>query len=114
MIDGNVDDVADGILCRDRPGFLHGHLRAGELHLFHDLLLDIHFKILLVLVHVHDDVFHALVVALVGGGERLNDLIHHKGLRDAAFLFQHRKCSKDFITFHGSCSLSYILNRSVF
>ena len=106
VVDREVDDVANIILGGNGLGFVKAHLRAGVLDLFDDFLLHEHFQLALALVHVDHHVFHALVVALVGGGERLNDLIHHKGLGNAAFLFQHRKCCEDFITFHGSAPYS--------
>ena len=106
VVNGNVDDIADVVLGGDGLRVIEAHLRAGVLDLIHDFLLHEHLELALALVHIDHDVFHALVVALVGGGERLNDLIHHKGLRNAAFLFQHRKRCEDFITFHGYCSYS--------
>ena len=106
VVDREVDDVANVILGGNGLGFVKAHLRAGVLDLFDDFLLHEHFQLALALVHVDHHVFHALVVALVGGGKRLNDLIHHKGLGNAAFLFQHRKCCEDFITFHGSAPYS--------
>jgi hypothetical protein len=107
VVDGNVDDIADIVLGGDGLRVIEAHLRAGVLDLIHDFLLHEHLEFALALVHIDHDVFHALVVALVGGGERLNDLIHHKGLRNAAFLFQHRKRCEDFITFHGYAPILY-------
>ena len=101
---GDVDDAAQLVLGGHVLGLLQRDLGAGVLHLLHDLLLDEHLQILLLLVHVHDDVLHALVVPLIGSGQRLNDLAHHKALGDTAFLFQHRQCGEDLITFHGCFS----------
>ena len=63
-------------------------------------LLDVHLQILLLLVHVYHHVLHALVVTLVGGGQRLNDLAHHEALGNAPLLFQHGKRRKNFVTLH--------------
>ena len=54
----------------------------------------------MVLVHVHDDVFNALVVPLVGGGDGLDDLVHHEGLGDIALLFQHGQGGEDLRAVH--------------
>ena len=97
---GDVDDAAQLVLGGQPLGLLQRDLGAGVLHLLHDLLLDEHLQILLLLVHVHDDVLHALVIPLIGGGQRLNDLAHHKALGNTAFLFQHRQRGEDLITFH--------------
>ena len=102
VIDRKIDDAAHLVLGGELLRVLERHLRAGVLDLFDNLLLHIHLQIALCLVHVHDHVLHALVVALVGGGECLHDLIHHKGLGNAALLFEHCKGGKDFIAFHGN------------
>ena len=99
-VHGEIDDVADAVLGGDGPRILQRDLRAGLLNLLHDLLLDVHLQILLRLVHVHIDVFDAGMILLVGGGKRLDDLIHHKVLWDTALLFQHRERGEDFIAFH--------------
>ena len=100
VVDREVDDIADIVLGRDGLGIIETHLRAGIFDLVDDLLLHEHLQLALALVHVDHHVLHALVVALVGGGERLHDLFHHKALGNAAFLFQHRKSCEDLITFH--------------
>ncbi len=78
-------------------GLLDGHL-VGGVHvvlLLHHVLLDEHLQVLMLLIHVHDDVFHVRVVPLVGGGEGLDDLIHHEGLGDAPLLFQQSQSRED-------------------
>ena len=54
----------------------------------------------MLLVHVHDDVLHAVVVPLVGGGDGLNDFVHHKGLGDVALLFQQLQRGKNLRGVH--------------
>ena len=46
-------------------------------------------------IHVHDDVFHTVVVPLVGGGQGLDDLIQHEALGNAPLLFQQGQGGKD-------------------
>ena len=100
IVDGDVHQAADVRPPVFQQGLLQGDLRAGPLHLRHDLLLYIHLQILARLVHVHHHILHALVVLLVGGGQGLDDLIHHKGGRDAPLLFQKGQGGKNFIAFH--------------
>ena len=100
VVHGDVHHAAQVHPAVLGPGFVHAHLGAGVLHFLYDLLLDVHPQVLLGLVHVHDHVLHALVVLLIGGGQRLDDLLHHKGGRDATLLLQHIQRGKNFITFH--------------
>ncbi len=100
IVDGDVHQAADVRPPVFQQGLLQGDLRAGPLHLRHDLLLYIHLQILARLVHVHHHILHALVVLLVGRGQGLDDLIHHKGGRDAPLLFQKGQGGKNFIAFH--------------
>ena len=97
---GEIHHAAQLILGGDTLGILQRNLAGGVLYLLHDLLLDVHLQILLLLVHVHHNVLHALVVTLVGGGQRLNDLAHHEALGNAPLLFQHGKRRKNFVTLH--------------
>ena len=96
-VHGDVDDVAHVVLGGEVLGLLHGHL-VGGIHVvlfLHHVLLYVHAQILVGLVHVHDDVFHTLMVPLVGGGQSLDDLIHHEALGNAPLLLQQGQGGKD-------------------
>ena len=102
VVHGKVDGVADLILGGEGPGLLQGHL-VGGIHvilLVHHGLLDIHLQGLMLLVHVHDNVLHVGVVPLVGGGQGLDDLIHHEGLGDVALLLQQGQRREDLGAVH--------------
>ena len=100
VVHGDVYQTADIGPAVFEQRVLQRNLCAGPLHLRHNLLLYVHAQILPRLIHVHNHVFHALVVLFIGGGQGLDDLIHHKGGRDAPFLFQKVQGGKNFITFH--------------
>ena len=69
------------------PGVLKAHLGVGVIDGLHHVLLDVHADLALFLVGVHGDVVgDALVVPLVGGHQRLGDLLDHVCLGDALFL----------------------------
>ena len=97
VVDRQIHNVADLVTGGDGVGFFQRHLVVGVyIVLFvHHVLLNEHLQIVMGLVHVHNDVFNALVVPLVGGGDGLDDLIQHKGLRNAALLFQQRQGLED-------------------
>ena len=95
-----VHHTAQLVLGADMAGLLQRDLVGGVHDLLHDLLLDVHPQVVLLLVHVHDHVLHALVIPLIGGGQGLNDLAHHKVLGDAPFLLQHSQRCENLITFH--------------
>ena len=107
VLHGQIHDAAQLMLGAEALGLLQRYLGAGVLHHLHDLLLYVHLQLLLLLVHIHDDVLHALMVALVSSGQGLNDLAHHKGLGNAALFFQHCQCHKDLFTLHCQFSLFY-------
>ena len=68
-------------------GLIQQVLAVGVLHLFHDLLAQVHVEHALFGVHVDVHVLVAVVV-FAGGGNGLFDLIQHELHRDALFLFQ--------------------------
>ena len=96
----DVHHAAQLILGAALAGVLQRDLVGGIHDLLHDLLLDVHPQIVLVFVHVHDHILHALVIPLIGGGQSLNDLAHHEVLGDAPFLLQHGQRRENLITFH--------------
>ena len=79
-------------------GVGQGDLVAGVyvVLFIHHGLLDVHPQVLVGLIHVHDHIFHFVVVPLVGGDQRLDDLLHHEGLGNAPLLLQQRQGGKDF------------------
>ena len=94
----DVHDVAHLVLGGEPLGLLNGHL-VGGVHVvlfLHHVFLDEHLQVLVCLVHIHDDVLHIRVVPLVGGGEGLDNLLHHEGLGDAPLLLQQSQCREDF------------------
>ena len=96
-VHGDIHDVAHLILGGELLGLLDGHL-VGGVHVvlfLHHVLLDEHLQVLMLLIHIHDDVLHVRVVPLVGGGQGLHDLLHHEGLGDAPLLLQQSQCRED-------------------
>ena len=102
VVHGDVHHVADLVSGGNGLGLLNGDLVEGVhiVLLRHHVLLHVHLQPLMFLIHVHNDVFHVLVVPLVGGGDSLDDLIHHEGLGDAPFLFQHSQSCEDLRDVH--------------
>ena len=104
VVHGNIHDVADLILGGDGLGLGQRHLIGGvHIVLFvHHVLLDVHLQGLVLLVHIHDDVLHAVVIPLVGGGDGLDDLIHHKGLGNVALFLQQSQSREDLRRVHAN------------
>ena len=102
VVHRDVHHVADLVFGGNGLGLLNGDLVEGVhiVLLRHHVLLHVHLQPLMFLIHVHNDVFHVLVVPLVGGGDSLDDLIHHEGLGDAPFLFQHSQSCEDLRDVH--------------
>ena len=102
VVHGDIDDIADLVLGGNGLGLRQGHLVEGvHIVLFvHHVFLDEHLQRLAGLVHVHDDVLHAVVVPLIGGDNGLNDLFHHKGLGNAPLLFQQSQGGEDLRGIH--------------
>ena len=113
VLHGEVHHAADLVARGNLARVGEGDLGAGVLDLLDDLLLHIHLQVALLLVDVHDHVLHALVVALIGGNERLNDLAHHKIAGNAALLLQKVQSGENFITFHGYYS-PYFFKEPIF
>ena len=104
VIHGDVHDIADLILGGQSLGLGQGHLVEGiHIILFvHHVLLDVHLQGLVLLIHIHDHVLHALVVTLVGGGDGLDDLVHHEGLGNVALFLQHGQGGEDLRAVHAN------------
>ena len=102
IIHGDADNVAHLILCGDSPRLVQRHFVEGvDVVLFlHHVLLYKHPQRLMLIIHVHNNVLHALVVPLVGSGQRLNDLLHHKGSGNVALLLQQSQGGKNLRAVH--------------
>ncbi|MPM44086.1 hypothetical protein SDC9_90764 [bioreactor metagenome] len=103
VVHGDVDHVANFVFGGKLFGLLQGHFVEGVhvVFLVHHVFLDKHLKRPALHIHVHDHVIHLiLAIPFIGGDQRLDNFLQHKGLGDVPLLFNHLKRGENLIAIH--------------